>query len=73
MRPTLPLVWCCVGWALLGLATSFGVLPVAAWWAAGALLLLVALVDAWRVSRLQLPEVARSLPEALPLGVERSV
>ena len=73
MRPTLPLVWCCVGWAVFGLATSFGVLPVAAWWAAGAVLLLVALVDAWRVSRQPLPEVSRSLPEALPLGVERSV
>ena len=73
MRPTLPLVWCCVGWAVLGLATSFGVLPVAAWWAAGAVLLLVALVDAWRVSRQPLPDVSRSLPEALPLGVERSV
>ena len=73
MRPTLPLVWCCVGWAVLGLVTSFGVLPVAAWWAAGAVLLLVALVDAWRVSRQPLPEVSRSLPEALPLGVERSV
>ena len=73
MRPTLPLVWCCVGWALLGLATSFGVLPVAAWWAAGAVLLLVALVDAWRVSRQPMPDVSRSLPEALPLGVERNV
>ena len=73
MRPTLPLVLCCVGWALLGLATSFGVLPAAAWWAAGALLLLVALVDAVRIVRQPLPEVARSLPDALPLGVERNV
>ena len=73
MRPTLPLVWCCVGWAVLGLATSFGKLPVAAWWAAGAVLLLVALVDAWRVSRQPMPDVSRSLPEALPLGVERNV
>ena len=43
MRPTLPRVLCCVGRAVLGLATSFRVLPVAAGWAAGALLLLVAL------------------------------
>ncbi|HPW12203.1 MAG TPA: DUF58 domain-containing protein [Thermomonas sp.] len=69
----MPLVLCCVGWALLGLATSFGVLPAAAWWAAGALLLLVALVDAVRIVRQPLPEVARSLPDALPLGVERNV
>ena len=73
MRPTLPLVLCCVGWALLGLATSFRVLPVAAWWAAGALLLLVALVDGVRIARQAIPEVARSLPDALPLGVERNV
>ena len=73
MRPTLPLVLCCVGWALLGLATSFRVLPVAAWWAAGALLLLVALVDGVRIARQAMPEVARSLPDALPLGVERNV
>jgi uncharacterized protein (DUF58 family) len=73
VRPTLPLVLCCLGWALLGLATSFRLLPVATWWAAGALLSLVALLDAWRVWRQPMPEVARSLPDALPLGVERNV
>ena len=62
-----------MGWALLGLATSFRVLPVAAWWAAGAGLLSITLVDAWRVWRQAMPEVARSLPEALPLGIERNV
>ena len=36
MRPTLPLVCCCVGWAVLGLATSFGVLPLAIGTGAGA-------------------------------------
>ncbi|RYY69944.1 MAG: DUF58 domain-containing protein, partial [Comamonadaceae bacterium] len=51
-----------MGWAVLGLATSFGKVPLAAWWATGAVLLLVAVLDAWRVSRQPMPEVTRNLP-----------
>lgn len=73
MRPSPLLPALLVAWALLGLGASAGLLPARAWWLAGGLLLLVALVDAWRLRRLAFPEVVRRLPEALPVGMEREV
>jgi uncharacterized protein (DUF58 family) len=73
VRPAPPLLALCIAWALVGAGASFGVLPHSAWLATGATLLLLAGIDGWRVRRHALPDVARELPEALPLGVEREV
>ena len=73
MRPTLLLPLLCIGWALLGVACSVGLLPADTWWTMGAALVLVSLVDAWRVRRLAAPDVARDVPDALPVGVQRTV
>ncbi len=73
MRPAPALIWLLAGWALLGLLVSFALLPASAWLLAGALLALAVLVDAHRLRRLPLPEVRRSLPDALAVGVEREV
>jgi uncharacterized protein (DUF58 family) len=62
-----------MGWAMPGIAASFGLLPVSAWWGCGSALLLLALIDAWRVRRYAFPEVTRALPDALPVGMERTV
>ena len=67
----LPLL--CVGWALLGVACSFALSPTEVWWASGAALMLVALLDGWRVRRYAMPDVMRDLPDALPVGVQRTV
>ena len=55
------------------MACSVGLLPADVWWAAGVSLVLLALVDAWRVRRYAAPEVMRDLPDALPVGVPRTV
>ena len=73
MRPTFLLPLLCIGWALLGVACSVGLLPADIWWASGAALVLVSLLDAWRVRRYAAPEVMRDLPDALPVGVPRTV
>lgn len=73
MRPAPFLLWLCTAWAAVGVATSLALLPASAWWAAGAALLLLAAVDAWRVRRYPTPTAARTLPDILPLGVERDV
>lgn len=70
LRPAPALAVPCVLWALLGLAVSSGLLPLAAWWAAAALLALVLLVDGRRLVRLPTPRVERELADVLPLGVE---
>ena len=73
MRPTLALIGMLAGWALLGLAVSFDLLPVAAWALGGVLLALLALADATVVWRQPPPEVQRRLPDVLAVGVEREV
>src|SRR5690606_26555499 len=72
-RPAPALVAALVPWAALGVVASFGLLPTRAWWLAGAAILAVALFDLLRLRRLPTPDVARALPEALPVGVEREV
>lgn len=73
MRPAPLLLALCVAWALLGLAASAGWLAAAWWQGAGAVLALVALVDAARVHRLALPDVTRRVPDAWPLGIAREI
>ena len=73
MRPAPALIAGFAIWALLGVAVSFSLLDARAWWAFGVLLLLVVLVDGWRVHRYALPEIVRELPDALPVGIEREV
>jgi len=72
-RPAPALVVLAVGWGLFGIAASFGVVPAMAWAIAGAVLALLALLDLVSLWRSAVPDVARRVPEALPLGVEREV
>jgi uncharacterized protein (DUF58 family) len=60
-------------WAALGLAASIGAVPASAWWLAGAALLLIAVLDAWRVIAAATPGVRRRVPDTWPIGVERPV
>ncbi len=73
MRPAAPLIALLLAWALLGVVVAFDLVPAWTWWAAGGALALIALIDAWRLRGRPTPQVARELPEALPLGVEREV
>jgi uncharacterized protein (DUF58 family) len=60
-------------WAALGLAASIGVMPALAWQAAGGALFLLAVLDAWLVTRQATPGVHRRVPDTWPIGVERPV
>jgi len=62
-----------VAWGLLGVAASIGWLPAAAWTLAGATLALLVALDLIALLRTPLPDVARQVPEALALGVQREV
>src|SRR5690606_32996392 len=73
VRPAPLLVVAFVAWAALGVAASFGWLPARAWPLAGAAIAVAALLDLLRLRRRATPEVARELPEALPIGIEREV
>ncbi|WP_337926372.1 DUF58 domain-containing protein [Luteimonas saliphila] len=72
-RPAPALVACAVVWGLLGAATSIGWLPAWAWTIAGAALATLALADLVVLWRSGVPDVSRSVPEALALGIEREV
>jgi len=72
-RPAPGLVWAGVALAALGLAVSAGVLPTRAWLGACGALVALAAFDVWRLWVAPTPEVARALPEAWPIGVEREV
>ncbi|GAA4789743.1 DUF58 domain-containing protein [Lysobacter hankyongensis] len=72
-RPAPGFVWACVAWAALGLAVHVRLLPASVWLIALAGLVALALFDLWRLRVAPTPEVARSLPEAWPIGVERDV
>jgi uncharacterized protein (DUF58 family) len=72
-KPAPLLVTALALWAALGVVTSIGWLPLQAWIWSGVGLILLALVDAWRLRRRATPEIVRDVPEALPIGVERDV
>lgn len=73
MRPAPSLIALLALWGLSGLSVLFFGMPAWAWWAAGGALALIAMSDVWRLRASATPEVAREIPEALPLGVERDV
>jgi uncharacterized protein (DUF58 family) len=72
-RPAPGFVWACIACAALGLAVHVRLVPADAWLIALAALAALALFDLWRLRVAPTPEVARSLPEAWPIGVEREV
>lgn len=71
MRPGRALLACLLLWALLGALVAFGWAPLPAWIGAGAMLLVVAALDAWSLRRRPSPELERELPPIVPVGVER--
>ncbi len=73
LRPGPLLIWAAIAWAALGLVASLGWTNVLVWAAFGGVLALIALIDALLLRGAPTPEVARSLPEAWPIGVEREV
>ncbi|AWH23164.1 DUF58 domain-containing protein [Stenotrophomonas sp. ZAC14D2_NAIMI4_6] len=73
MRPAPLLLAVLLAWAALGGTVLGGLLPRWSWAAMGLAVLLLALLDAWRVARQPSPQVQRQVPEALALGVRRQV
>lgn len=73
MRPAPPLLWALAAWALVGALASASPVPSLAWSLVGGALLCVLLIDGWRLRRRAVPDIARLIPDALPLGVEREV
>lgn len=73
MRPAPLLIALLALWGLSGLPVLFFGVPAWAWWAVGGALALIVSFDAWRLRMRATPEVAREIPEALPLGVGRDV
>lgn len=73
MRPAPLLILLIACWGLAGLAVPFLGWPLWQWQAVGAVLLVLAVLDAWRLGVRPTPETVREVPEALPLGIERDV
>nr|WP_156641220.1 DUF58 domain-containing protein [Lysobacter gilvus] len=69
----MPLLWALFAWALVGALASASLVPSLAWTLVGGALLCVLLVDGWRLHRRAVPDIARHVPDALALGVEREV
>ena len=72
-RPAPALVGALVAWGGLGLAASIGQVSANVWLIAIAALAGLALLDLALLLGVATPEVARTLPEAWPIGVERDV
>ncbi|RNF83816.1 DUF58 domain-containing protein [Montanilutibacter psychrotolerans] len=72
-RPGTGLLLLLLGWGLLGLVVSVGVLPARAWQGAGVGLLLLMLIDGARLLVAATPHVTRRLHDTWPVGVEREV
>lgn len=73
MRAGWPQIVLWVAWGLGGLAVLYAGVPLAVWWTFGGVLLLLLLIDGVWLRRSATPEVERTLPDALPLGLERDV
>jgi uncharacterized protein (DUF58 family) len=73
LRPGPLLIWAVVAWAALGLVASLDWATVAVWAGVGGGLATLALLDALLLRGAPTPEIARTLPEAWPIGVEREV
>ncbi|GAB6195438.1 DUF58 domain-containing protein [Lysobacter xanthus] len=72
-RPAPALLAVLGAWAVVGLALLAGRIEPTAWFAAGGLVALVAVIDGARLLRLPLPSVRRDIPETWAVGVERPV
>lgn len=73
MRPAWPLIACLALWGLSGLAALFAGMPRQAWLGAGAVVILLAAIDALWLRRRPSPVVEREMPDAWPLGIARDV
>lgn len=73
IRPGPLLVWAAVVWAAIGVVASLNLITVAVWAGIGGGVAVLALLDALMLRRAPTPEVAREVPEAWPIGVERDV
>ena len=73
MRPGPLLIALLVLWGLSGFAVLFAGVPLWAWQVAGAVVVVLALLDALWLRRRPTPQVLREISEALPLGIEREV
>ena len=68
MSPTGRALWIVVAWALLGLLASVWRVLLTPWWVSGAVFAVIALVDAFVVTRLAKLEIARRLPGRFAVG-----
>jgi uncharacterized protein (DUF58 family) len=73
MRPAPLLIALLAVWGLCGLAVPFLALPLWQWQLGGALLALLAALDALWLRGRPTPDVMRDVPDALPLGIERDI
>lgn len=73
MRPAPLLLGLLLGWTVLGVLASLGVLPLSAWLTAGAAIALLLLIDGWRLQRMPSPGVQREVAPVMPLGPEARV
>ena len=71
MRPAALMLALLAGWGLFGVPVVIGLWPQGVWWAIGAGVGLIALVDLLRLRHQPSPSVHRELPESLALNVER--
>ncbi|HSX61071.1 MAG TPA: DUF58 domain-containing protein [Tahibacter sp.] len=73
MRPAPALVAALVACAIAGVLTAFGLVPGGLPLAVAALLVLIAVPDAFALRRTPSPPIERDLPLVVPVGVERPV
>lgn len=73
MRPAPALIAALVALALAGVLTAFGLVPPGLPLAAAALIVAIALPDAFALRRTPSPQIERDLPQVVPVGVERPV
>ncbi|GMV31696.1 MAG: lipoprotein [Rhodanobacteraceae bacterium] len=73
MRPAPALIAALVACALAGVLTAIGFAPPGLPLAAAALLVAIALPDAFALRRTPSPQIERELPQVVPVGVERPV
>ena len=70
MRPASTLLWLLLGWTALGVLAAIGWLPLAAWLAFAALVIVVGALDARNLRAEPSPVLGRELPPVVPLGPE---